>query len=734
VRVSLKAARRYWPRLAILSVVTLGVASAVMFGSGQPAQSVRLLSGSAWLPSAKVGQLTLLDGSSAEVVAQLQVSTRGSELDVVQHGSTAYAIDRTAGTIRRIDGATYEMTQPQAPIPDAGAGLTGFAAEDAVYTIDTKRGIVATTDSRTLTRQGELDTLSTQLTPGSAAVDDAGRLWMIDNTTGELLWIDHRTRGSARNVTAPGNSVVTIANGKPVIVNAGTRQATPVDPESGEPQASFDLGVRSDDSVSVSGSPHNDRVYLVASRGALIICEITARRCGDVVPLNSGSSLGAPVEAGNRVFVPDYTAGQVWIVDLANRSVVAKSQVLDPRTQFQLVNRDGVVFFNDPQSDRAGVITLTGGVTRTAKYDPVDPAKGLTTSSPDPEKPLLPADPVPATTPTAPVTPPATNPPATNPPVSNPPPVTNPPAQPVTVPPVVPPPPPSPPPPAPPAPPPPPPPPPDQPPPPPTLKIAVSKATPMVGEDITLTVSATTNVAPRTAHWDFGDGSAGTTVMTSHRWAAAQTFQVSVQVTMPDGQQATTSVSLQVTEKPKAKLTVTAPVNGTITGQGIACPPTCTVTVDKGQVLTLTATPAANFKFTGWGGACTGTADCKVTMDGPKTVKATFTAISPTQPFAGNWTNTDPSSGDVAKLSITNPTATGATLHIFGQCTPLCDWGTTPATFSGGALHAFYQDFAKRTVVITLVNGQLIVRIHTDYTPEDGRTDRDSTDTMRKTG
>jgi hypothetical protein len=256
----------------------------------------------------------------------------------------------------------------------------------------------------------------------------------------------------------------------------------------------------------------------------------------------------------------------------------------------------------------------------------------------------------------------------------------------------------------------------------------------MLGEDITLNVSATTNVAPRTAHWDFGDGSSSATVMTSHHWAAAKTYQVSVQVTMPDGQQATTSVSLQVTEKPKAKLTITPPANGTITGPGITCPATCTLTVDKGQSVKLAAAPAANFKFTGWGGACAGAGECAVVMDGPKTVKATFTATSPVQPFIGNWANVNGAGGNIAKLTLSNATATSATLHVFGQCIPLCDWGTTTATFSGGTLHAFYQDFAKRTIVISMAGDQLVIKIHHDYTPQDGRQDQDTTDTMRKTG
>src|SRR5947199_207345 len=40
--------------------------------------------------------------------------------------------------------------------------------------------------------------------------------------------------------------------------------------------------------------------------------------------------------------------------------------------------RDGVVFFNDPASERAGVLQLDGGVRRIRKYDPANPDKGVT--------------------------------------------------------------------------------------------------------------------------------------------------------------------------------------------------------------------------------------------------------------------------------------------------------------------------------------------------------------------
>jgi hypothetical protein len=75
-------------------------------------------------------------------------------------------------------------------------------------------------------------------------------------------------------------------------------------------------------------------------------------------------------------------------------------------------------------------------------------------------------------------------------------------------------------------------------------------------------------------------------------------------------------------------LTVVVVGNGTVTTTGINCGADCSESYPIGAVVSLAANPASGARLAGWSGACTGTGTCKVTMDGAKSVTATFEATA----------------------------------------------------------------------------------------------------------
>jgi hypothetical protein len=475
--------------------------------------------------------------------------------------------------------------------------------------------------------------LSAQLAANTAAVDDSGRLWIIDNATGDLTRVAGARRTREPQVTEPGNSILALVDGGPVVVNTKQRKAITINPATGKAGRSLDLDLRPDDSVQAGGSPHRQRLYLVASRGVLTICDLSGQACDQAVPLGDSRDLGAPIEAGNRLFVPDYGSGQVWIVDLTTFRVVAKPQVLTAAGKFQLLNRDGVVFFNDPVSEQAGVIQLDGTVDRANKYDPKAPDKGVNSDHPVQQQQPAPAGPQSPASPAQ--NPPADQnpPPAQNPPGQNPPPAQNPPPN-------------------------------D--PPPLDLHITLSKLNPQTKDNVTLSVDDK-GARPADATWDFADGSKKETgYQVGHQWKTAREYLVTVQVVMSDGRSGTTSVKIPVSDVPKRRLTVTTNDGGIVSSADgkIQCKAksTCFFDYDIDTHVSLTPHAATDFAFSFWGdGNCSSAgATCELTMSDKRDAAVLF---KPT----------------VARLTV-KITAAGGTVKLNGQACNGCTQAFNPGT------------------------------------------------------
>ena len=95
-----------------------------------------------------------------------------------------------------------------------------------------------------------------------------------------------------------------------------------------------------------------------------------------------------------------------------------------------------------------------------------------------------------------------------------------------------------------------------------------------------------------------------------------------------------------------------------------------------GTEVTLTPTPATGWSFSAWSGACTGSGACVVTMDGNKTVTATFiqNAYTLTVDIVGSGTVAkDPDAATYAhgtEVTLTATPATGWTFSAWsGACT-----------------------------------------------------------------
>ncbi|MBI3802256.1 MAG: hypothetical protein HY282_00650 [Nitrospirae bacterium] len=128
-------------------------------------------------------------------------------------------------------------------------------------------------------------------------------------------------------------------------------------------------------------------------------------------------------------------------------------------------------------------------------------------------------------------------------------------------------------------------------------------------------------------------------------WSGACTGTGPCTVTMDAARSVTATFTLKTFSLSVAK---TGSGTGTVASSpaGINCGATCSASYNSGTSVTLTATADANSLFTGWSGACSGTGSCVVTIDGAKSVTATFTlrTFSMTVSKAGAGTGTVTSS------------------------------------------------------------------------------------------
>ncbi len=346
---------------AAVAAVALPAVLLAAHGTGLPASRVELSGGTAWLGSPAQGVVTLIDGASEQVIGYVLAPAfrPGDDLGVVQSGSSAYLVSSGAGTVARVDGATYEVSPP-VQFGDSGPSgqLQVYAGRTSTYIVDGQRRTATVADPASLRVRQQL-ALAAQPGPGQSVVDDAGRLWVVDK--GGLAWFDQAGKHVRPELGGPDTRLV-LVRGQPVLVDLG-RVRTGWLTGDGTVKTWSCLDLSGADQVQLLGSTALNRVLAAnPATGTLIESGSGGDDCGRTVNVGRpGDRFGPLVEAGGFVLVPNQTTGHTAVVDLGARQVVADLDVTKPGSRLELLSKDGVVFYNDLDGDKAGVIKFAGG-------------------------------------------------------------------------------------------------------------------------------------------------------------------------------------------------------------------------------------------------------------------------------------------------------------------------------------------------------------------------------------
>jgi len=425
------APRMFWPprpgrvrelasrrpaRVAATGLAAILVAVLLVSGARDSYPTTRVVqdSGLAWVTSDQIGSLTLLDGIAGQPVVNVRV-THGKDdpLQAGQAGPAGFALDPATGQLTRIDGSSYATQTAQEPLNNIGKTLQFLSGPRAADVVDGDENVAVSYDPGTLQQVSESLLFAAGPSNDTAVMDSSGRAWVLNQGSGRLAWLTATASIPARQAFSPGSWLV-LADGEPVVVDTSAGRAYLIGP-SGSATASLALGPATGSGTAFSGATaQRELVVADSAHGTYQTCSFGVGTCSR--PRNGGFRghiVGAAVTAHDHIYVPDYTAGTVWVLDPTGATLPVETPAVAGPGPFDLFDRSGLVFYNDPQSSRAGTIAADGTLSPIVKYSSGSSAPSAT-ESPSPPHSSVPTSKPPATSP------PSTSPPGTQTPSPNP--------------------------------------------------------------------------------------------------------------------------------------------------------------------------------------------------------------------------------------------------------------------------------------------------------------------------
>lgn len=416
------------------AVVLLVSSIAVMAGTGFKFGETKLRDGVTWIFNREDGEVARVNGSSGKVDLKIALpGSKGKDLEIVQRDNAVLVVDPKTGEVASLDVNGLEV----AARTDFGTDddLDVVLGDDAAYVVDRVAGTVQRIDPEDLQRIGAPVRAGEKLSEGVA--DNAGRLWIARNATGEIIRLD--PDGSAglkeavrRELTEPGARLeITLVDDGIVVTDAKSGKQWRLDAD-GNDIGSYEIKVpdtpapptpptppptQSPADVAyevpritppVSSGPFVPVVGSDDSGQPTIVIPPTQPGGGgpvqEPIPIEVPSEeiaefelSGPGVTLGERIYLPVAAEGVLIVLDL--QGLYLETISVPGEGEFDLILDDGHLWVNDPDDTMALRIDSDGTVTEVEKATEEVPSTPPTTTIPeepeDPEAPEVPETPPP---------------------------------------------------------------------------------------------------------------------------------------------------------------------------------------------------------------------------------------------------------------------------------------------------------------------------------------------------
>ena len=322
------------------------------FVYGAPASNalLNLLDGKAWFSDDENGVIMMANGASGVVDTRVKVpGGENGELRVLRVGNHSIVINDRTGQVSRLDLSNLQVSASKQL---AGKGVDVIALGSRMLVVNKAKGSVEIFNASSLSPLSKLN-FGNPLT--RAVVDSEGVAWVADAKAGQLISVYYDesskklVRGSVK--VNPGQQFeLATVDGAPTVVDLGAQSMVTV--KNRTPAKPVSIPLRANESPAISRSIEGKTLPIAAnSAGVLVLAPPDQPSRTDLA--RPGNEFGPPVTFGNRIYVPDLTAGELLILDTAGNMVESPRKV--GNGPFSVRVEEGFLWVDDPKGERAFV-------------------------------------------------------------------------------------------------------------------------------------------------------------------------------------------------------------------------------------------------------------------------------------------------------------------------------------------------------------------------------------------